>query len=116
MALWNNYSFVTLIEAFPVTLRVGATGLGNKVGSGSNGMKKTALLAAVLAAAACPAMAKSHRVYQQNNPATHSSITCEMVRSYVAQVGVEQARAMAQAAGMTAAEEARARHCLAHKA
>jgi hypothetical protein len=39
-----------------------------------------------------------------------------MVRSYVAQVGVEQAKAMAQAAGMTAAEEVRARHCLSHKA
>jgi hypothetical protein len=78
-------------------------------------MKKTALLAVVLAAASYPALAKSHRVYQQNNSGAHSSITCEMVRSYVAQVGVEQAKAMAQAAGMTAAEEARARHCLAHK-
>ena len=78
-------------------------------------MKKTALLAAVFAAATWPALAKSHRVYQQRSPAAHSSITCEMVRSYVAQVGVEQAKAIAQAAGMTAADEARARHCLAHK-
>lgn len=76
---------------------------------------KTALFAVILVAAACPALAKSHRVYQHNNPAAHSSITCEMVRSYVAKVGVEQAKAMAQAAGMTAAEEVRARHCLSHK-
>jgi hypothetical protein len=79
-------------------------------------MKKTALIALIVAAAAtCPAMAKSHRVYQHANPGAHSSITCEMVRSYVAQVGVEQAKAMAQAAGMTAADEARARRCLSHK-
>jgi hypothetical protein len=78
-------------------------------------MKRIALIAVILTAAACPALAKSHRVYQQNNPGAHSSVTCEMVRSYVAQVGVEQAKAMAQAAGMTAAEEARARYCLAHK-
>jgi hypothetical protein len=46
----------------------------------------------------------------------HSHVTCEMVRSYVAQVGLEQARAVALAAGMTPAEERRARHCLAGKA
>jgi len=44
---------------------------------------------------------------------THSHITCDMVRSYVAQVGLAQARAMAHAAGMTASEERRARQCLA---
>jgi hypothetical protein len=43
---------------------------------------------------------------------THSRITCEMVRSYVAQVGLAQARAMGQAAGMTASDERRARQCL----
>ncbi len=43
---------------------------------------------------------------------THSHITCDMVRSYVAQVGLAQARAMAQAAGMTASEERRAKQCL----
>jgi hypothetical protein len=79
-------------------------------------MKKTALIAVILTAAAYPALAKSHRVYQQqNNPAAHSSINCAMVRSYVAQVGLEQAKAMAEAAGMSAAEEVRARHCLSHK-
>ena len=45
----------------------------------------------------------------------HSHITCEMVRSYVAQVGLAQAKAMAQAAGMTASEERRARQCLFHR-
>jgi len=38
-----------------------------------------------------------------------------MVRSYVAQVGVAQARAMAQANGMTSSDEQRARRCLAHR-
>jgi hypothetical protein len=42
----------------------------------------------------------------------HAGITCEMVRAYVAQVGVVQARAMALSAGMTAEEERRAKHCL----
>jgi hypothetical protein len=44
---------------------------------------------------------------------THSHISCEMVRSFVAQVGLAQAKAMAHAAGMTASEERRARQCLA---
>jgi hypothetical protein len=42
----------------------------------------------------------------------HSPITCDMVRSYVAQVGLVQARAMALAAGMTASQERRAKQCL----
>ena len=80
-------------------------------------MKKTALIGLILVAAAGPVMAKSHRNYQQqNNAGTHSSINCAMVRSYVAQVGLQQAKAMAEAAGMTAAEESRARRCLSGKA
>lgn len=80
-------------------------------------MKKTALIALFLATAACPVLAKTHRVHQwQNNAGTHSSITCAMVRSYVAQVGLDQAKAMAEAAGMTAADELRARRCLLHRA
>jgi hypothetical protein len=47
--------------------------------------------------------------------ATHSGITCEMVRAYVAKVGVGQAIAMAKSAGISAADEERARHCLANK-
>jgi hypothetical protein len=60
------------------------------------------------------------RVYRASQPSanvgSHSNITCDMVRSYVAQVGLAQARAMAAAAGMTAAEERRARQCLTHGA
>jgi hypothetical protein len=55
------------------------------------------------------------RAPSTNNPGDHSHITCDMVRSYVAQVGLEQARAMALAAGMTASEERRARQCLANR-
>jgi hypothetical protein len=58
-------------------------------------------------------------VYQASRPAanvgSHSNITCDMVRSYVAQVGLAQARAMAAAAGITPAEERRARQCLANR-
>jgi|HubBroStandDraft_1064217.scaffolds.fasta_scaffold699639_2 hypothetical protein len=39
-------------------------------------------------------------------------ITCEMVRAYVAQMGLVQARADATAYGMTASEEQKARVCL----
>ncbi len=46
---------------------------------------------------------------------SHSGITCEMVRAYVAQVGLAQAAAMAQSAGITAAEKDRARRCLEQK-
>jgi hypothetical protein len=60
------------------------------------------------------------RVHRASQPSTnvgsHSNITCDMVRSYVAQVGLAQAHAMAAVAGMTAAEERRARQCLTHGA
>jgi hypothetical protein len=46
---------------------------------------------------------------------SHSGITCEMVRAYVAQVGLAQATAMAQSAGITPAEKERAKRCLAEK-
>jgi len=46
---------------------------------------------------------------------SHSGITCEMVRAYVAQVGLAQAAAMAQSAGITSSEKERARRCLAQK-
>jgi hypothetical protein len=46
---------------------------------------------------------------------SHSGITCEMVRAYVAKVGMGQAIAMAKSAGISAAEEERARQCLAKK-
>jgi hypothetical protein len=38
-----------------------------------------------------------------------------MVRAYVGQLGVMQARAMALTAGMTPAQERRAAHCLQEK-
>ena len=44
--------------------------------------------------------------------AQEQEITCEMVRAYVAQVGLVQARADAAAHGMTASQEQRARACL----
>jgi len=95
-------------------------------------VKKTALLALASIAAASPSMAKSHhhhyratshhrlyagkshhhRSYAARSTGSHAHITCEMVRAYVGQVGLVQARAMALSAGMTAAEERRARHCL----
>jgi hypothetical protein len=46
---------------------------------------------------------------------SHSGITCEMVRAYVAQVGLAQAAAMAQSAGITASEKDRAKRCLEQK-
>jgi len=80
-------------------------------------MKKALLIALFLATAAYPVLAKSHRVHQrQSSVGTHSSITCAMVRSYIAQVGLEQAKAMAEAAGMSAADEIRAKRRLLHRA
>jgi G3E family GTPase len=45
----------------------------------------------------------------------HSGITCSTVRAYVSQLGLEVARAMARANGMTQAQEHRARQCLAQR-
>ncbi|MGP0093304.1 MAG: hypothetical protein ACLPKB_25675 [Xanthobacteraceae bacterium] len=45
----------------------------------------------------------------------HSGITCETVRAYVSQVGLEVARSMARANGMTRAQEHEARQCLAKR-
>lgn len=58
---------------------------------------------------------KSHDAYRDAARASHSGITCEMVRAYIAKVGLGQAIAMAKSAGITAAEEQRARQCLAKK-
>jgi hypothetical protein len=91
-------------------------------------MKKTALLALIAIAVSSPSIAKTHhhrhfhhgaskhRVYGSEPASSHAHITCEMVRTYVAQVGVVQAKAMAQSAGMTASEERRAMRCLESKA
>jgi hypothetical protein len=98
-------------------------------------VKKTALLAVIVVAVSSPSMAKSHHhhhVYREashhrvdreasrhrvaEKPASsHAHITCDMVRAYVAQVGLEQARALAESAGMTTSEERRAKRCLENK-
>jgi len=44
-----------------------------------------------------------------------ATVTCDMVRAYVAQVGLAQAAAMAVSAGITSAEKERAKRCLAEK-
>ena len=75
-------------------------------------MKKTALLALGLIVASFPAVARHHFHHGQRAPVAHSRISCEMVRAYVAQVGLAQAKAMAQAAGMTESEERAAAQCL----
>ena len=71
---------------------------------------KTTLLMLLFAAAASPALANSQRAAR-----TEPAITCETVRAYVSQVGVVAAKAMARANGMTAAQERRARQCLASR-
>jgi hypothetical protein len=89
-------------------------------------MKKTALLALVMVVASSPSMARTHHhrihrqrldhsVYGEKSASSHAHITCDMVRAYVAQVGLVQARAMALSAGMTASEERRAKRCLENK-
>jgi hypothetical protein len=87
-------------------------------------MKSTIVLALALVSVAYPVEAYPHHNHHHhlNHPrsdtdslSVHSHITCDMVRTYVAQMGLEQARTMARAAGMTAAEERRARRCLTDK-
>jgi hypothetical protein len=78
-------------------------------------MKKTALLTFVFVAASYPAIAKQQHHHRPGAAISHAGITCEMVRAYVAQIGLAQAKAMAQAAGMTASEEREAVQCLQKK-
>lgn len=85
-------------------------------------MKKTVVLAFVLVSVAYPVEAYPHHNHhhrfnrqRSDSLSVHSHITCDMVRTYVAQMGLEQARSMARAAGMTASEERRARRCLTDK-
>ncbi len=85
-------------------------------------MKRTAVLALVFVTIAYPVLAYQHRSHLLHRNQPHaggneirSHITCEMVRSYVAQLGLEQAKAMAAAAGVTTADERRARQCLENK-
>ncbi len=93
-------------------------------------MKRVALLMLVLITASDPATARrfhghhyghhyvtrtSHATNRASERESHPGITCEMVRAYVAQVGLAQAVATAQAAGITSSEKERARRCLAEK-
>ena len=79
-------------------------------------MKKTTLLIFISLAVSYPAIAKQRHHHHREHPATsHSGITCEMVRAYVAQVGLVQAKAMAQAAGITESEKREAVQCLEKK-
>ena len=78
---------------------------------------KTALLMMIFIVAASPVLANPYRSYHSDRAAWGESsyIDCETVRVYVAQLGVEHAKALARAAGMTASQEWRARRCLATK-
>ena len=67
-------------------------------------MKKTVLLIFVSLAVSYPAIAKQRHHHREHSATSHSRITCEMVRAYVAQVGLVQAKSMAQAAGITESE------------
>lgn len=89
-------------------------------------MKRAALLLLVLLTATCSALAKPYHNHRHgsrtlyhasraNGGESHPGITCDMVRAYVAKVGLTQAVAMAEAAGITASEKERARRCLAEK-
>ena len=89
-------------------------------------MKSVALLMLVSFTASYPSIAKpyhghryaartTHHVARAAESQSHSGITCDMVRAYVAKVGLAQAAAMAQSAGITSAEKERARRCLAER-
>jgi hypothetical protein len=79
-------------------------------------MKKTVLLSLIVVIATGPVMANPHRPHQHpDEVGARLHITCAMVRNYVAQVGLVQAKAMADAAGMTASEERTAKRCLEKK-
>jgi hypothetical protein len=77
-------------------------------------MKKTALLIFISLAVSYPAIAKQ-RHHHPHAATSRSGITCEMVRAYVAQIGLVQAKAMAQSAGITESEKREAMQCLEKK-
>ena len=76
----------------------------------------TALVAGETAATARTGWTHGHRSHHHSRHMgviEHSAITCETVRTYVSQIGLETARAMARANGMTMVQERQARRCLA---
>jgi hypothetical protein len=77
---------------------------------------KKALVALLFVGVASPAWADGHRSHfcsHRVNWDAPAPVTCETVRAYVSQFGLVQARSIAQANGMTAAQERRASRCLA---
>ena len=77
---------------------------------GGQVMKK-ATLALLFVVSASAAWASNHRFHSGSHHAdwaAPSNVTCETVRTYVSQLGFAQARAIALANGMTAAQERRA--------
>jgi hypothetical protein len=90
-------------------------------------MKKTVLLALIAVAVATPSIARTHyhhQLYRKTHEhhvsgdkptLSHAHVTCDMVRAYVAQVGLEQAKALASSAGMSASEARQAARCLEKK-
>jgi hypothetical protein len=78
-------------------------------------MKRSVLLAFVVIAVSHPALARHRHSDQDATSGERSHITCDMVRAYVAQVGLVQAKAMAENAGLTASDKRRAMQCLEKK-
>ena len=77
---------------------------------------KSVLLILILVASGSPSLANPYGDYQRSGRAARgesSYINCETVRYYVGQMGLEQAKTFARAAGLTAGQEWRARRCLA---
>jgi hypothetical protein len=70
---------------------------------------KTAIVMLLFLATAGPVSAGSPRATLR----PPSTITCETVRAYVSLLGLSQAKAVARANGMTAAQERKAAQCLA---
>ena len=88
----------------------------NLSGSSSVAVQRTFLLSLIASTCAFTGEANASRVSDNSSiirQPTH--ISCETVRTYVGEVGVVQARAMALAAGMTLAQERRAAQCLREK-
>jgi hypothetical protein len=85
-------------------------------------LKRAVWLGLVLLVAASPALAQGPQAMRADGASDNatilrrfSHISCEMVRAFVSEVGMEHARAMALAAGMTPAQERRAARCLDQK-
>lgn len=80
-------------------------------GQERHALRTAAIFALLFLTAASPAAASARHV--SGNSGKHLHVTCNMVRAYVAKVGMKKARATARSHGITAAEEKKARRCLA---